>query len=70
MRMVTGLYRKQKKISATPIDQARKQNNALVKKSGGTIGLLQDCVTLRKWLLAGPEQAQLIKEFEEQFFGK
>ena len=45
------------RFSAMPIDQAHEQNNALVKGSGGAIGLLQNPVTLRKWLLAGPEQA-------------
>ena len=50
-----------------PIDQTHEQNNALIKGSGGAIGLLLNPVTLGKWLLAGPEQARLIKEFEEQF---
>ena len=70
MRMVIGWYRKQKnRFSATPIDQAHEQNNALIIGSGGAIRLLQNPVTLRKWLLAGPEQARLIKQFEDQFLG-
>ena len=50
----------------TSIDQTHEQNNARVKGSGCVIGLLQNPITLRKWLLAGLEQAQLIKEFEAQ----
>ena len=50
-----------------PIDQAHKQNNPVVKGSGGAIGLTQNCTAFKKWLLDGPEQARLIKEFEKQF---
>jgi len=50
-----------------PTDQAFKQNNAMVKWSGGAIRCTQNPSALRKWLLAGPEQAQLVDEFEEQF---
>ena len=50
-----------------PIDQAHEQNNAIVKGSGGAIGLMQNPTALRKWLLAGPEIARLVGEFESQF---
>ena len=46
------------RFSAMSIDQAHEQNNALVKGSGGAIGLMQNPVAFRKWLLAGPEQAR------------
>ena len=54
-------------FSAMPIDQAHEQNNALVKGSDGAIGLMQNPVAFRKWLLARPEQGWLIEEFEKQF---
>ena len=38
-----------------------------MKGSGGAVGLMQNPTALRKWLLAGPEQARLIEEFEKQF---
>ena len=55
------------RFSAMPIDQAHEQNNAIVKGSGGAIGLMKNPVAFRKWLLAGPEQGWLIEEFEKQF---
>ena len=54
-------------FSAMPNDQAHEQNNALVKGSGGAIRLMQNPTAFRKWMLAGPEQARLIEEFENQF---
>ena len=50
-----------------PIDQAHEQNNAIVKGSGGAVGLTQNSSAFKKWLLAGPEQARLIQAFEKQF---
>lgn len=44
--------------------QAHEQNNAVVKGSGGAVGLTQNPSALRKF---GPEQARLIEEFEEHF---
>ena len=55
------------RFSAIPIDQAHEQNNALIKGSGGAIGLTENPSALRKWVIAGPEQARLIVEFERQF---
>ena len=51
------------RFSAMPIDQAHEQNNALVKGSGGVVGLTENPLSFRKWMLAGPEQA----EFEAQY---
>lgn len=47
-----------------PIDQAHEQNNALVKGSGGAVELTENPSAFRKWMLAGPEQARLLREFE------
>ena len=61
------VHKTKNRFSAMPIDQAHEQNNAIVKGSGGAVGLTQNPSAFRKWLLAGPEQARLIQEFEEQF---
>lgn len=61
------VHKTKNRFSAMPIDQAHEQNNAIVKGSGGAVGLTQNPSAFRKWLLAGPEQARLIHEFEEQF---
>ena len=55
------------KFSAIPIDQAHEQENALVKGSGGFIGLTENPAAFRRWMLSAPELARLKKEFEEQY---
>ena len=52
------------KCSAIALDQAHEQMNALVKGSGGAVGLTQDPGALRRWMIAGPEIARIISEFE------
>ena len=52
------------KFSNIAIDQAHKQNNALVKGDGGAIGLTEDPAALRRWMLAGPEISRLIEKFK------
>ena len=38
-----------------------------MKGSGGAIGLTENPSAFRMWMVAGPEQAQLLKEFEREF---
>ena len=45
------------RFSSIPIDQAHEQNNALVKGSGGVVGLTENPSAFRKWMTVGPEQA-------------
>ncbi len=58
------------RFSAIPIDQAHEQNNELVKGSGGAVGLTENPSAFRKWMTAGPEQARLVKEFQQEFIPK
>ena len=51
-------------FSSIPIDQAHEQNNALVKGDGGAVGLTDNPSALRRWMIAGPEIARVIEEFE------
>ena len=44
--------------SSMPIDQAHEQ----VKGSGGAVGLTENPSAFRKWVIAEPEQARLIKK--------
>ncbi|VDI22411.1 Hypothetical predicted protein [Mytilus galloprovincialis] len=46
------------------IDHAHEQNNAVIKSDGGAVGLTENPVALRRWMIAGPEMARLTKEFE------
>lgn len=51
-------------FSAIAIDQAHEQNNAAVKGDGGAVGLTGNPSALRRWMVAGPEVAWLIEEFQ------
>lgn len=51
-------------FSAMAIDQAHEQMNAAVKGDGGAIGLTENENALRRWLIAGPEIARILQEFE------
>ena len=51
-------------FSRMAIDQAHEQNNAAIKGDGGAVGLLQSPDSLRRWMIAGPEVARLLAEFE------
>lgn len=51
-------------FSAMPLDQAHEQNNEKVKHSGGAIGLTTNPAALKRWMIAGPEQARILDEIE------
>ena len=53
-------------FSCIPVDQAHEQNNKIVKDSGGAVGLTENPSAFRHWMVAGPEQARVLKEFEDQ----
>ena len=60
------LQKTQNAFSCMPLDQAHEQNNELVKGTGGVVGLTENPVAFRRWMVAGPEQARILKEFESQ----
>ena len=49
------------RFSTIPIDQAHEQNNEVGKGSGSAIGLTENPSAFRKWNVAGPKQARLLK---------
>ena len=51
-------------FSSLPIDHAHEQNNKSVKGDRGVIGLTENMSQLLRWMVAGPEIAHLILEFE------
>lgn len=55
------------RFSSIPIDQAHEQNNKVVKGSGGAVGLTENPSAFRKWMVSGPEQARLLKEFQDNY---
>jgi len=44
------VHKKRRRFSAIPIDQAHEQHNALVK-GGGAIGLTENPMALRRWMV-------------------
>ena len=42
-------------FSAIPFDQAHEQENKIVKGSGGAVGLTENPVAFRRWMLSGPD---------------
>ncbi len=53
-------------FSAMAIDQVHEQNNGVMKGDGGTIGLTENPAALKRWMVAGPEMARIISEFETE----
>ena len=58
------VFKSKKKFSAMAIDQAHEQNNALVKGNGGAVGLTESPNALLRWMVAGPDTARVIQEFQ------
>ncbi len=56
------------RFSTIPVDQAHEQENAYVKGSGGCIGLTENPVAFRRWMLTGPELVRLKQQFEDEYF--
>ena len=54
-----------RRFSFIPIDQVHEQENSKLKGTSGIIGLTQNPQALNRWMLAGPEQARLLQEFED-----
>ena len=55
----------QRVFSSIPIDQAHEQNNACIKGDGGAVGLTGNPSALRRWMVAGPEVARVIEDFQD-----
>ena len=51
-------------FSAIALDHAHEQINASVKGDGGDVGLTENPGALRRWMVAVPEVARMIDEFE------
>ena len=59
------LHKSLRQFSGIPIDKAHEQNNGMVKEEGGAVGLTENPSALRWWMVAGPEMARIIDEFED-----
>ena len=54
-------------FSMIALDHNHEQENAKIKGEGGAVGLTEDPAALRQWLIAGPEIARVVNEFEITF---
>ena len=54
------------KFSALAHDQVHEQLNAMVKGDGGAIGITENEAALTRWMVAGPETARLLIEYDEK----
>lgn len=61
------MHKSKRPFSALAIDHAHEQNNKLVKGDGEAVRLLQNPKALLRWMVAGPELARVIEEFEISF---
>jgi len=59
------VHKTKRMFSGLAIDQAHEQNNAMIKSDSGAIGLTEDPVALRRWMVAGPEVSRLLTSYEE-----
>ena len=58
------VHKTSRRFSFIALDHAHVQVNAEVKGDGGVVGLTENPTALRRWMVAGPEIARMIQEFE------
>ena len=63
-RYFTG-QKPSKRFSCIALDQVHEQENIKVKGVAGVTRVLQEESALRRWMVAGPESAKDIEDFEE-----
>ena len=51
-------------FSKIGLDHNHEQLNCKIKGVGGAIGLTESSSALQRWMIAGPEVARLVEEFE------
>ena len=58
------------RFSSIHIEQTHEQNNDLLKRSGNAVGLTENPSAVKKWMIAGPEQARLLKVFDQEYISE
>ena len=54
-------------FSMIALDHNHEQENEAIKGDGGAVGLTENPAALRRWMVAGPEIARVVKEFESTY---
>ena len=60
----------EKRFSCIALDQIHEQENVKVKGVAGAVSLIEKEKALRRWMVAGPEVANILEEFETSFAKK
>jgi hypothetical protein len=63
-QFAAGRFTVHKAFSAIALDHAHEQLNARMKGVGGAVGLTENIQALNRWMVAGPEIARAVEEFE------
>ena len=58
------VHKSKRPFSALAIDHAHEQNNKIVKGDGGAVNLMENQRALLRWMVAGPEIARAVNDFE------
>ena len=58
------VHKSDRNFSAMAIDQAHKQNNAVIKGNRGAIGVTEAPSAFRRWMVAEPEISSLVANYE------
>ena len=58
------IHNSERKFSGISIDQAHEQNNKRVKGQGGIMGLTTNENALNRWIVTGPQIAEMLKQFK------
>ena len=59
------VHKTKRLFSSIAQDHAHEHLNAVVKGEGGAVCLTENPAALRRWMVAGPELARMVEEFEE-----
>ena len=59
------VHKTDNKFSAMAIDQYHDQKNAIIKGSGGAVGLTNNPTAHGRWMVVGVEVARVTAEFED-----
>ncbi|KAK0044996.1 Pinin [Biomphalaria pfeifferi] len=49
------------------LDQAHERNNAIIKGEGGAVGLTENPLALRRWMIGGSEVSKVLQDLELSF---
>ena len=57
----------QRFFSLITLDHNHEQQNEIIKGDGGALGLTENPTALKRWMVAGPKIARVVREFESTF---